>query len=427
MLLDNFYDVLLKVDDEPATVINQMKQKSLFIPPWGKLEREYNPLKHPVMDKRFYPDKVDEDGMPDPVTRVVFDFQRLAVKRTAELCVGIPVKRVYEPQNARQQEVADVMERIFQRNRIDSVNNQRVHEYFASCEVMTLWYSQPVKNRYYGIDAEMRMRCVSFSPMRGDELYPLFDEYDDLIALSVQYKRKKGAKTVTYFDSYMADRHIKWSNETVWKKVEDEPINVGKIPAVYMHRDAPAWGDTSNCVYEIEWAVSRNGNYLRENSKPLLVVTADEQIDFGQEKSEKKEFKSILQYPAGSNIHYVTWSQATDALAFHVNTLKSNIYTALQLPDWSFENLKNLPISGEAMKQMFIDSGLKVRDERGTLLEFFDREVNVIRTFLEKMMPGYENDIEALPVTNIITPYTIEDSSLNIQEQKGEEEQENQS
>ena len=82
--------------------------------------------------------------------------------------------------------------------------------------------------------------------------------------------------------------------------MEDEVNALGKIPAVYTFRPTPIWEDTSRIVFEIEWALSRNGNYLRKNSKPVFIVFADEQIQYGDEQSQDREFRSIMQYPKGS-------------------------------------------------------------------------------------------------------------------------------
>jgi len=59
---------------------------------------------------------------------------------------------------------------------------------------------------------------------------------------------------------------------------------------------------------------------------------------------------------------------------------------------------------------------MKVKDESGRLLEFFDREVNVVKAFLKLMVPeGYSADIDALPVENEITPFSITDDRDTIQ------------
>lgn len=400
----------------PEEVMNFLKQKSIILPTWGNLLKEYEPTLHPVMNRAEYPDIANDDGTLERVTRVTYNLQRLAVKRMVELCNGIPVQRVYTPTDEKQKEVASVMERVFQRNRIDSVNNERLTMLFAGCEVLTLWYGIEDKNNVYGFKSNVKFRCRNFSPMLGDELYPLFDEYGDMVAMSVAYTRKVKDKDVSYFDTYTKNAHYKWGNEDGWQLIEqDDLANLGKIPAVYVWRPTPIWEDTSRMVYEMEWAMSRNGNYLRKNSKPLFVVTASENISYGNEENESKEFRSILQLPSGSSANYVTWGQAIDNLKFYVSELRSSFFTQLQLPDWNYEKMSQQALSGESRKQLFIDAQLKVKDESGRLIEFFDREVNVIRQFLKLAMgESYAEAIENLSVENVITPFSIGDDATTI-------------
>jgi len=410
---------ILQTGGSAAQQIAALKEKTINVPLWrGRygLAQEFDPRKHPVMNKQTYRDIVTEDGV-ERVTRITCDLQRLATKRMSELICGIPVKRVYKPENDRQKEVAAFIENIYDRNRIDSVNTERCNMLFAGCEVLTLWYAVEQPNSLYGFDSRLKLRCRNFSPMLGDDLYPLFDEYGDMIAMSVGYQRKVGRKWVQYFDTYTSERHIKWSTQLTgeWSVVEDEQITLGKIPAVYMWRPMPIWEDTSKTVYEIEWALSRNGNYLRENSKPLFVVFADDAISYGDEKSPNKEFRSIMQYPKGSTAQYITWQQAVENLKFYVEQLRSMFFTQLQLPDWSYDKMSQQALSGESRKQLFIDAQLKVKDESGRLIEFFDREMNVIKAFVKVMLgDSYAADIEALKVDMLITPFAITDEKDTI-------------
>ena len=406
----------------PQEIIAALKAKSIIIPKWGGvngLRDEYDPKRHPVMNKGKYPDISNDDGTVTYVTRITYDLQRLAVKRMTALVTGLPVKRVYKPENDRQKEVARVMEKMYERNSIDSVNIERCNMLFASCEVMTLWYAVEERNNLYGTLSPIKLRCRNFSPMFGDELYPLFDEYGDMIALSVGYTRKVGGKTVSYFDAYTSDRHIKFSSEGGWNIVEDEAITLGKIPGIYGFRPTPIWEDTSKIVYEMEWAMSRNGNYLRENSKPLFVVFADEAIEYGDEATDDPyqfKGKAVMQYPKGSNAAYITWQQAVENLKFFISELRQSFFTQLQLPDWSYESMKATPMSGESRKQLFIDCQLKVKDESGRLIEYFDRETNIVKAYAKVIMgEGYAADIDALPVENVITPFTINDDKDTIQ------------
>lgn len=410
---------IINDDRRPEAMITDLKEKAIFVPAWkGRdgLEREYDPRKHPVMSRALYPDIKASDGTIDRVTRVTYDLQRLAVRRMSELCNGIPVKRVYKPENNKQKEVQDAMEKIFLRNRIDSVNIERSNMLFAGCEVMTMWYAVEEDNNVYGFKSPLKIRCRNFSPMLGDELYPLFDETGDMIAMSVGYTRKNGNKNVQYFDTYTKDTHYRWKNSgSEWVEEVSETHTVGKIPAIYMYRPTPIWEDTSKIVYEIEWAMSRNGNYLRKNSKPLFVVFADEEIEVDNEKDEKSEGKAVLQYPKGSSANYVTWQQAVENLKFYISELRQSFFTQLQLPDWSYEKMSQQALSGESRKQLFIDSQLKVKDESGRLLEFYDREVNVVKQFLKRAMgESYHADIDALPVECVITPFIISDEKETI-------------
>lgn len=401
-----------------AQIIAALKEKSISVPAWlgpKGLEREYNPKKHPVMNKAKYPDIVTDDGI-EYVTRVTFDLQRLAVKRMTELVTGIPVKRIYKPENDRQKEIAKYIEKILTKNRIDSVNIERCNMLFACCEFMTLWYAVKQPNTLYGFKSDLKFRCRSFSPMQGDDLYPLFDEYGDMIAMSVGYTRKNGKKNVQYFDTYTATRHIKWSNASgEWAVVENEGITLGKIPAIYVYRPTPIWEDTSEDVYEIEWSLSRNGNYLRENSRPIFAAFTDEVINYGDEPSANKSSRTVMQLPANSKAEYVTWAQAVESLKFQTSELRNIFFTQLQLPDWSYEKMSQQAMSGESRKQLFIDAQLKVKDESGRLIEAFDREINIIKAFLKIALPDeYANDIDALEVEVIITPFTITDEKDTV-------------
>ncbi|MCK9181169.1 MAG: phage portal protein, partial [Bacteroides sp.] len=163
----------------------------------------------------------------------------------------------------------------------------------------------------------------------------------------------------------------------------------------------------------MEWAISRNGNYLRKNSKPVFTIFADEDIPIGAEnpnggeKSQDNEFRSILQFPKDGKATYVTWEQAIENLKFYTTELKQSFFTQLQLPDLSYENLKTTPMSGEAMKQMFVDGNLKVTDESGIILEFLDREINVVKAFAKIIDPSLASAIDSLKVQSKITPFSI--------------------
>lgn len=399
---------------DARSIISNLKYKTVVVKPWATLRKEYEPKEHPVMTDKTYKDKVTKKGI-ERVTRLTLGLQKLAVKRITELMFAIPVQRVYNPENEQEKTVSRIMEAIFQKNRIDSLNIERGKSLFASCETITLWYSQEQPTVYAGQKSPLKLRCKNYSPMNGDGLYPLFDEYDDMIALSIEYTRKEGNKTITYFDTYTADEHIRWRTED-GATVEElrEAVELEKITGVYIHRDEPIWEDQSPNVYEGEWTLSRNGNYIRKNARPNWVVFSDNKVKHGNEPTNDNAGKNVLQYGQNDKAEYKTWQQAIDSIKFHIDEIKRNFFMQLQLPDMSMENMKATPMSGEARKMMFIDAQLKVTDESGIWIEFFDREINVVRAFMKKMYPNLSAAIDNLQVDVVITPYQIRDEAERI-------------
>lgn len=396
-------------------IISDLKKKTVIVPSWDKLRKEYDARLHPVNDKKEYPDKVVRKSGIERMTRISLPLQRLAVKRMSELLFSIPVRRIYKAETEQEARVARIMEGIFTRNRIDAVNIERSRALYASCEICTLWYSQEQTVSYGGEVSPIKVRCKTYSPMKGDSLFPLFDEYDDLIALSVQYARVDGTKTVTYFDTYTSDRHVRWSdNGTNKMSVEaDEPITLGKITGVYVHRPEPIWEDQSENVFEAEWALSRNGNYLRKNARPNWVVFSDKKIQYGKEGGDN-EGRNVLQYPSDAKASYVTWNQATESLKYHVGEITRSFFMTLQLPDMSMDTMKSTPMSGEARKMLFIDAQLKANDEAGLWYEALDRELNVVRAFVSAIFPELSQAAHTLNIETIITPYNIRDEQERV-------------
>lgn len=400
----------------PEEAVKALRVKSVSVPLWEDLKKEYNPLEHPVMtDKANYPDVTNPDGTVEKVSRIALGFQKLSAKRMSQLCFGIPVKRVYKPKTEGEKKVAKIIETIFEKNRINAVNIERGKMLFGECEFFTLWYSVENKNNIYGIDSPIKIRCKNYSPKKGDGLYPLFDQYDDMVAMCFSSKRKEGEKDVEYFDVYTDAKHIRYKNDGEWSESVKEDISIQKIPGVYMFRQLPIWENHSQMVYEGEMALSRNGNYLRRNSKPVFGVFADAEIG---EKEEEKDngSRDVLQFPKGSEAKYIVWEQAIDNLKYFVSELRQQFFAQIQIPDFSFESMKTTPMSGEARKMLFIDAQLKVTDESGPLLEMLDREVNVVRAFVKKMVPpNMEKDVDSLDIETIITPYNISDEKETIQ------------
>lgn len=417
---------ILSLESEGA-IVEALKDKDFIPPKWSDLVKEYDPTQHPVMNKSKYPDGISEAGMPIPVSRVTHALQKLAVDRTTEITFATPAKRNYHLDEASEQQnkIRAYIEDILHSVRIDSVNLERAKCYYASCEFATIWYTVQKPTTYDGDIFQQKLRTRTFSPMQGEELYPLFDDSGDLVAVSIE--SKSNDKKTTYFDTYTDTRHIQWVShgEGTPERTIDEVITIGKIPLVYLVRPLPIWEHTSPIVYEMEWTQSRNGNYIQQNAKPLLGIFADREIPVGDDPhaGDPNQGLGIYQFPQGADVRYITWQQATESTKFHIDELRKNFFTTLQLPDWSYDNMKSTPMSGEARKQLFIDAHLKARREAGPWEELLEREVNIIKAYLRDWLPTeWQTDIDAVLVDCEIQPFAIteeRDRINNIATAKG--------
>lgn len=393
-------------------IIDELRKKEIELPNWDDLKKEYDPKLHPVMDLSLYPDKPGKKGVVK-VTRTTRGLQRRAVKITTGMMFGIPVGRIYQFNGAEEERAAKLLENIILANRIDTVNINRSIKLFAACEAATLWYAIKEPNNIYGEPSPLKLKCRTFSPMGKDRLFPLFNEYGDMVAFSLEYTRTENKKTVTYFDTYTATEHYKWRNlNGEWEEVESDDIaEIGKIPIGYITRETPVWEDSNN-ITEIEWAYSRNGNYLRRNSVPVFEIKEDNKIDFGKENDDDE--RVILQLSANGSSGYQTWQQAIESLKFHTEGLERAFFSDIQLPNLSFEEMKSSAQSGESKRYMFMEAQIKVLEEQGAWLELFSREISVIKSFAKIMFPTLAGAFDAVQVTNVITPFSMTDEKDTV-------------
>ena len=214
---------------------------------------------------------------------------------------------------------------------------------------------------------------------------------------------------MTFFETYTADRHYKWKQQDGdWMAIsEPKPIKIMKIPGAYAFRPAPIYHGLTHIREEIEYTLSRNSDVIAYNSAPVLKVSGKLVGD-----EDKGESRRLFRLENGGDVAYVSWTQAIEALKYHVETLLKLFFMQGQMPDLSFENMKSLGNIGfDARQMMLSDAHLKIGDESGTWIEFFERECSVIKEFLKFMNTEWKDEIDNVEVEHIITPFIQNDET----------------
>ncbi|MCZ2590820.1 phage portal protein [Bacteroides fragilis] len=396
-------------------IINDLKEKSVCVPSWDKLIKDYEPTMHDIVtDTVTRQNKVRSDGTVEQASRIYVGLEKLLTKRITEFMYSIPVKRIYHniEGNPTRQQIAKAIEAIYKYARIDSENIKRGNAYFASCEVFTIWYTVESPNTLYGFTSRYKLKCKTYSPMDGVKLYPLLDELGDMTAMSFEYTKKVKNEQITFFETYTANMHYKWKQEdSGWELVKSEPVAILKIPGVYAYCSVPIYHGLSYIRKEIEYTLSRNSDVIAYNSAPILKIAG------GIKGSENKgESRRVYRVEQNGDVAYVSWAQSIEALKYHVDTLVKLFWSQSQMPDISFENMKSLGNIGfDARQTLLTDAHLKVGDESGAWIEAFERECSVIKAFLKMMNVTWKGEVDNVEVEHVITPFIQNDEKSEIE------------
>ena len=406
-------------------IITLLKKKKLNVPAWEKIRRNYEPNRHKIVrDYRGRPNRTLEDGTVEKSTRYRFGFEKLLTSRMAGFMFDIPVKRVYneapagmsEEQKAIRKQVINAIEKVYKNARVDNENIERAKQFFSGCEIFTLWYTRDSKNQIYGFPCDFKFKCKTYSPMDGNtRLYPIFDDHDDLIAMSIEYSQVVENETVSYFETWTKDKHYKWQTaDGGWKACEGYPLDIssyGKIPGVYMHRTEPIFTEDLNYIREnIEYKLSENSDTISDNAAPIVVTVGE--ITGMEKRSDSKRF---VRCASGGSVSYVTWDQGVDSMKYHVSEAIDIYFMLAQLPNISSSKMAQLSnVSYESRQMLFADAHMKVHDESRSWLEFLEREFNVVKQFVKEGNKEWEPYIDQIECDHVITPFIQNDKKTQI-------------
>lgn len=409
-------------------ILKELKQKSTVVPQWSDIEKEYDPTKHPVVaDATLRPKDKTRGDFTEKVAKLTYAAEKIVTRRMNQMVFTIPVQRKYDfdEKNKELKVIADAIEAVYTNARINGVNINRGRAYFAACEVCTIWYAVDtgVEHNEYGFPTKFKFRCRSYSPMDAKKskitqanLYPLLDEYDDMIAMSVEYTRKEDGKDAKYFETYTAEKVYNWREaDGTIEELPQTEVPIGKIQCSYISRPEPIFEGVANNRNEIEFTLSRESDIVRKNSAPIVKLTGN--MLNQEDKPASDIAREVYQMEPGGDVDMVSPVISPESTKFLVSQLKQHIEEDAQMPNLSMENVKNLGGVGyEARKTLLTDAHMKVGEEKHELIWFFERECSVIKALLGQANVTWQELIKEVKVRHIITPFVLDDKKAKAEE-----------
>lgn len=411
----------------------------------GDVAKEFDVYNHSVMinneenrpDKKIYKPVINPlTGEPetDPATgnpktnpstskvnRVPASFQEIIVGRRVSFLLGNPVKydATFDDNNTQEKALVEFVKEIEESAKTLYKNKELARRMFSEMEVAELWYLTELAEpgfwnyiaRKIGIKKpSFQLKMKILSPFLGDILYPLFDEYGDLIAFGRSYKLSEDSKEIDHFDVYTAEVSYKYVNRDNGWELDKLAANAGKIPnlankipIVYYQQNKPEWANVQKMIERLEKLLSNHGDMNDYFGEPILAI-------FGQliQAINKGDSGKILQLSENAKASFLALDSPPESIKMEIENLEKFIYALSQTPNISFSEMKAMgkDISGYAIELLFLDAHLAAISKEETFGIGIQRRVNLIKSFIGNVLDvSLSEASKSVRMKPVFTPY----------------------
>lgn len=366
-------------------------------------QKQYYPIFHKVHEQLERMDKVikDDKGNVEKIVKVArlsLGLQKKIVLFAAAF-LGCPSINS-TPANPDEENLKTVVDQIFEANMLDYRFKELAKIVMSERHCAELWYTQDVDAAYwdgYPINSKFKLSMRLIANSLGDLLFPVFDEYQNMIAFGRGYKVRdvinNEVKMVDHFDMYTADLiYYSKKQDNVWvfsnedgSAYTEDVIGVknviGKIPVIYYEQEDLEWRDVQPLIERLETKMSNHADTNDYFDSPIVFVAGE--IDGFADKGESGK---VLSGKNDAKVSYITWDNAPASMKLEMDNLGHFIHSLSHTPDISFDNVKGLgKLSGIALKLLFMDAHLKASDKEPIFGEGVKRRLNLIKATIAIM------------------------------------------
>ncbi len=353
------------------------------------LRKQYDPKLHAITDTGKRPDKLiyDTDGKLKstvPVARLPISMQKKIVHLAAAFLCGKPIKIHAAAKEGAEKDLLTVIKKVWDDNKLDYLSQTIARLLFSETEVAELWYTERVDADYWKgspMEAAFRLRMKIIANSLGDTLYPLFNQFGDMIAFGRGYSVKVNGSNQDHFDLYTETtiyKGVKSNNEIVFV---NEANVIGKIPVIYYSQPLAEWSDVQELIERLETSVSNHGDTNDYFGSPMVKVSGEI-----KEFSTKGESGKILELENGADASYMSWDQSPKSVELEHKNLITFIHELTDTPNISFESMKGLGVfSGIALKMLFLSPHLKAASKEENFGMGIQRRLNYIKAAIAKL------------------------------------------
>mgnify|MGYP001657683470 FL=1 len=436
-------DEVLRIEDIDQKIAYLKKGRKTELPDAVKLYNDWNPNRHEIItdtekypkikitvekEKEVYDEKTGKTTTIPKKTkdvepnRIALPIEQDIVNIQTAFTVGTEPKMNCEPEE-NEQGLFFALRKVLEKNKIKYHNKRIVRSWLSEQECAEYWYvvkddgfwaklKRKIGTLFGASAPEYRLNSVIWSPFSGDKLYPFFDDSNNLVAFSREYKKKDlDDVEITCFMTITADSVYQWEFIDGWKSVSSFKHGFKKLPVLYCYRPEAYCEKIKTLRVRLEKLMSNYADCIDYHFFPILMLFGDVQNFSGEFKNRVVELTG-----EGANAQYLTWNQASDTVKLELDSLIEKIYSMTNTPRISFENLKGSgnALSGVAFDYVFLSTHLNVENLAEVIGEFMQRRVNFLVSALGSINSSLEKATETIDINVEIEPYRLENLSEKI-------------
>lgn len=265
-------------------------------------------------------------------------------------------------------------------------------------------------------DGQPKVRVQVLSKSRGFDLYPLFNQYGQLLAFGVGYYLKVDGKTVEHFDIHTNDVIYRCKKTSVSWDINAVPNPTGKINVVY-YRQQKAWRSAQIRIERDEMQDSKSADTNNYFADPVVAATTDVIKSLADPETIGK---LIHLQGKDSDFRYIEPPTSNELKESEKKTNRQAILDDTFTPPFDFNSLSGLGmLSGETIRRIMIPGYIKRNRNIEIYDELIDREKNIITAIISKVLDpsiSFENVAikhefqdpfgESKSVTDIVSAYS---------------------
>lgn len=436
---------ILALEDD-SRIVYYLRQRKTKLPDAGALARDWFPELHDVMDKAKRPDGkvlkkeayVDDDGVKhaavyedEPVNRIALPLEQDITNIHTAFAVGKEPTLKCTPSNDGEKGLLDTIKTIGRMAKLKYHNKRFVRSWLSEKEAAEYWYVAKddsfwnkvfasIKRAFGGtVKPQYKLKCALWSPLRGDKLYPHFNDEGDYDALSREYIVKdEDGNSTTYLMCITSSEVITWDITGTPVRIPEKCFKHGfkKNPTIYAYRPATLCENIRPIRERLEKLMSNFADCIDMNFFPRLILEGElanqAPVDIGKSK--------LIKVENGGKVYYLNWAQTADAVKLELDNLWNQAYQLTNTPRLSLENLRGLGDipSGRAFEFLFLGTNLATEVHYEVIGEAFQRRYNFLSSAVGSLYSQFEQAAETIDIDVEMNTFSIEDLAEKIQNAK---------